>query len=107
MTLEFRIGADENGLGARLGPLVVTAVLARVSEAGQRVLSRRLPRTIRPDLDDSKRLVAHGNVALGEAWARVVGGLDAATPEALIGRLALEDAAALRAPCPGHVEAQC
>ena len=29
----FRIGVDENGLGPRLGPLVVTAVIARVTEA--------------------------------------------------------------------------
>ena len=27
-----RIGIDENGLGARLGPLVVTGVLAAVDE---------------------------------------------------------------------------
>ena len=38
----FLIGADENGLGSRLGPMVVTAVLAEVDEQGQRFLSRRL-----------------------------------------------------------------
>src|SRR4051812_13105688 len=68
----FRIGADENGLGARLGPLVVTAVLARVTEQGQRVLSRRPPKRLQADLGDSKLLVSHGDVALGEAWSRAL-----------------------------------
>jgi len=35
----FRIGADENGLGPRLGPMVVTAVLAEVTEAGEAIAS--------------------------------------------------------------------
>jgi ribonuclease HII len=103
----YRIGADENGLGARLGPLLVTAVLARVDESGHRTLSRRLPKRLREDLDDSKRLISHGNVALGEAWARAVAGADARTPQELFERLSLDDADALRTPCPKHVESQC
>ena len=35
-----RVGVDENGLGARLGPLVVTAVLAEVSVEGRALLAR-------------------------------------------------------------------
>ena len=69
-----RVGVDENGLGARLGPLVVTAVLAEVSPAGQALLGRPLRGKIRADLGDSKRLVSHGDVTLGEAWARELTG---------------------------------
>ena len=36
----FRIGADENGLGPRLGPMIVTAVLARVTPEGERLVSK-------------------------------------------------------------------
>lgn len=103
----FRVGVDENGLGARLGPLIVTAVLARVSEAGARTLERRLPVRMAADLDDSKRLVSHANVALGEAWARVLVGEEAPNPEALLARVSLEGVAALRAPCPAQARAQC
>ncbi|HEX7668223.1 MAG TPA: hypothetical protein VF395_01500, partial [Polyangiaceae bacterium] len=103
----YRIGVDENGLGARLGPLVVTAVLSRVSEQGNRLLSRRPPPRLRVDLDDSKELVSYGNVALGEAWARALVGSVARTPSDLITRLSLEGVAHLTAPCPSHVAPQC
>jgi ribonuclease HII len=107
VTQAFRIGADENGLGARLGPLIVTAVLARVDETGARTLARRLRGRIAEDLDDSKRLVAHGNIALGEAWARAIGGRDAKSPAELFRRISLEGEAKLREPCPDHVGHQC
>lgn len=108
MTVSFRIGADENGLGARLGPLVVTAVLARVDGGGERALRRALPRSIREDLDDSKKLVSHDDIALAEAWARVLVGPDAATPDALLDRICLETAAERSAPCPSsQVGRQC
>lgn len=103
----WRVGVDENGLGARLGPLVVTAVLARVSEEGERVLARRPRGRLGADLDDSKRLVSHGSVALGEAWARALTGDRHATPQALFEQLSLESAASLREHCPSHLEAQC
>ncbi len=103
----FRIGADENGLGARLGPLVVTAVLARVDASGARTLARRLPKRIAADLDDSKRLVAHGNVALGEAWARVLAAPSATRADDVLDSLLLEGREALRRPCPKGVAAQC
>ncbi len=105
-THAYVIGADENGLGARLGPLVVTAVLARVKEPADRALRRKLPARVAADLDDSKRLVSHGRIALGEAWARALAGPDAADPAELFSRLSLEGAA-LREPCPSHVAAQC
>ena len=103
----FRVGADENGLGARLGPLVVTAVLARVSEQGRRTLSRKLPRAIRADLDDSKRLLSHTDVALGEAWARALASQPASSPAALFEQLSLEGSSKLRRPCESHVANQC
>lgn len=104
----YRIGADENGLGARLGPLVVTAVLAAVDPDGERALRRPLPRRIRADLDDSKKLISHDDFALGEAWARVLVGPTAATPDELLDQLCLESAAERRAPCPSaEVGRQC
>lgn len=102
----YRIGADENGLGARLGPLVVTAVLAEVTEPGSKALSRKLPKKMRKDLDDSKELVSHGNVALGEAWARALVG-PARDPAEVFEALSLEGTPTLRAPCPSHVGQQC
>lgn len=107
MAHTHRIGADENGLGARLGPLIVTAVLARVTDQGHRLLARRPPKRLRSDLGDSKDLVNHADFTLGEAWARALIGSDARTPQDLLGRLALESVSALQEPCPTHVRQQC
>ncbi len=101
------VGVDENGLGARLGPLVVTAVYADVTPEGQRLLSRRPRGLLRSDLDDSKRLVSHANVELGEAWARVLTGQRHGTPQALFEELSIEGAASLRRECPEHHVQQC
>jgi ribonuclease HII len=102
-----RVGVDENGLGARLGPLVVTAVLADVNAEGQTFL-RRAPRgKIREDLGDSKRLVSHADSTLGEAWARVLTGDRWATPRALFEHLSIELSASLQKDCPAHVAEQC
>jgi ribonuclease HII len=106
----FRVGIDENGLGPRLGPLVVTAVVARVSEEGHKVASRRPKGALAKRLGDSKAMIAHGDVALGEAWARAVGrriGVTVATPDDLIHGVVLDSRAELRRLCPSHVEAQC
>jgi ribonuclease HII len=103
----FLIGADENGLGSRLGPMVVTAVLAEVDEQGQRFLSRKLPKRMRADLDDSKRLMSHTDVAVGEAWARALTGGQARTPAELFEQLSLEGSNKLRQPCPKAAGGQC
>jgi ribonuclease HII len=113
----FRIGADENGLGPRLGPMVITAVMARVTPEGERRVGRPPRGALAERLGDSKALIAHGDVALGEAWARALvqrgcgqggpGSPAPATPDELLHALAADDRATLRAPCPGHVEAQC
>lgn len=101
------VGVDENGLGARLGPLVVTAVLAEVTPAGKRVLCRPPRGQMRRDLDDSKRLVRHGSVSLGEAWARVLTHDRCPNPGALFAELSIENASSLTAHCPRHIEMQC
>lgn len=107
----YRIGVDENGLGSRLGPLLTSAVLAEVSDAGLPRLTRRARGQLGKDLDDSKRLLKHGSIALGEAWARAVVERLSPTPptcpDDLVRCLALESPAALRAPCPKSVERQC
>ena len=58
-------------------------------------------------LADSKKLVDHHHVALGEAWARALGPSDAADPAALVEGLSLDDARVLHAPCPPRSESQC
>lgn len=106
-----RVGVDENGLGPRLGPLVVTAVWADVDEQGEKRIKRPLPKALRADLDDSKALVSSGNVALGEAWARAVilatTGKAPKTPRELLSQLSLQSDQALRTDCPPGSEAQC
>src|SRR5579859_6112018 len=104
----LRVGIDENGLGPRLGPLIVTAVVAEAE--GSRAEAR--PRgAMRARLGDSKRLVSFGDTALGEAWARAIArrmGLgDPDGPEALVRGLSLDSADALRSPCPGDHHEQC
>jgi ribonuclease HII len=105
--MTYRIGADENGLGSRLGPLVVTAVLARADERGLRALGRRLPKSVRGELDDSKRLVSHTDARLGEAWARVLAGGEPRTPAELFSSISLEGVQKLGEPCPHEARAQC
>jgi ribonuclease HII len=107
MATSFHIGADENGLGSRLGPMIVTAVMAEVTTDGERFLSRKLPKRMREDLDDSKRLMSHTDVGIGEAWARALTGATSVTPAELFERLSLEGSAKLKLPCPKHAGAQC
>ena len=106
-----RLGIDENGLGPRLGPLVVTAVVATTSGDGHKRAESRPRGSLRARLGDSKRLVSHGDTALGEAWARVVarrmGPQEPATPEALVRALCLDGPETLRAPCPPGHHRQC
>ncbi|HTM43442.1 MAG TPA: hypothetical protein VL137_00730 [Polyangiaceae bacterium] len=107
MSHAFRIGADENGLGAQLGPLVVTAVLAEISSASADKLWKRLPKRVKNDLNDSKRLVSHGNIELAEAWVRALVGPSAQNPAALFQALTLETLADLQSPCPSAAKEQC
>lgn len=107
MTTTYRIGADENGLGARLGPLVVTAVLARVDERGARTLRRKLPERLAQDLGDSKQLMSHADYSLGEAWARALAPNAPASPSELFAQLSHEPLAELQKPCAGLALDQC
>lgn len=103
----FHIGADENGLGSRLGPMIVTAVLAETTDEGERFLSRKLPKRMREDLDDSKRLMTHTDVGIGEAWARALTGGNASSPAELFELLSLEGTSRLQQPCPKTAHRQC
>lgn len=108
-----RIGIDENGLGARLGPLVVTAVQARVSRDAARWLAGTAVTELDGDLQDSKVLVSHADSRIGEAWARVLAtalapnGVAPGSPAELFERLSLEGSGPLSACCPAAARAQC
>jgi ribonuclease HII len=114
--VNFRVGVDENGLGPRLGPMIITAVLARVTEDGSKIAGRKPRGALAQRLGDSKGLISHGDTSLGEAWARALvargcgrdgAGATAASPDALLHAVAADDRSALRELCPSHVEAQC
>lgn len=111
--MRYLIGADENGLGPRLGPMSVTAVLARVTPNGDKVMRRKPRGGLAKRLGDSKGLVAHGNVALAEAWARALVARGCGThrrgdtPDEVLDAVTLDERSALTSLCPGHVEGQC
>lgn len=103
------VGVDENGLGPRLGPMVVTAVTVRATGDGAR-LAQRAPGRRFSRVGDSKALVSYKDSTLGEAWARVLLsrlGREVGTPADAIHALALDGRAHLRALCPLSHEAQC
>jgi ribonuclease HII len=107
----FRIGADENGLGPRLGPMLTTAVLAEIGDGGHRTIERGARGKMSERLGDSKALMAHGDIALGEAWSRVLAaralGRAATSVSELVHALSLDDEGQLRAHCPPHVSGMC
>jgi ribonuclease HII len=103
------VGVDENGLGPRLGPLVVTAITVRATGEGER-LAQRAPGRRFARVGDSKALVSYKDSTLGEAWARVLLarlGRAARTPTEVVHGLSLDERPHLRALCPGAHEAQC
>jgi ribonuclease HII len=113
--MAFRIGVDENGLGPRLGPMIVTAVMAEVTEEGAKIAGKKARGRLAEVLGDSKAMVAHGDVSLGEAWARALArrgcGRDAAgdarSIDDLIHGFAIDDATELRRFCSKHGESMC
>jgi ribonuclease HII len=110
MCAEWLLGIDENGLGPKLGPLVVTAVTVETDGAGAKLAAHSPRGRLADRLGDSKALVSHGNVALGEAWARCIArrmGLKAERPDALFSGISLDTAEELTRPCPAHVREQC
>ena len=105
----LHLGVDENGLGPRLGPLVVTGALARIDSGSvpDALFAKGVSRGL---LGDSKGLVSYRDDALGEAWARVLtrgacGG--AAAPNDVLEVLHLDGRVWLRALCPSAHAEQC
>lgn len=93
------IGVDENGLGPKLGPMVVTAALVSLEAPPEEVASR-----LQGVVGDSKGLCAHGDMARVESLVLAI--LDAhlgvrpADYDALREALALQSEEELRALCP-------
>ncbi len=104
--MPFCVGIDENGLGPQLGPLIVTAVAARATPDAARRMTQDPRSFLHERLADSKKLVSHQHVVLGEAWARALAG-DARDPDHLVRRLTIEPMEALQAWCPPAALPQC
>jgi hypothetical protein len=89
----------------------VTAVVADTSGDGTAKAEGRPKGALRKRLDDSKKLVAFRDNALGEAWARAIakrmgfGALE--TPDAVVQALSMDRGEVLRAPCPKDHAGQC
>jgi ribonuclease HII len=104
----FVAGIDENGLGPRLGPLVVTGVLLETSTYDPKRWRRVLRRV---GVDDSKKVAAFGAVegaarVATEAAVLATGG----RPETfgdLVRAVSREGEAWMRAPCPSEAAPQC
>ena len=100
----IQIGIDENGLGPRLGPMIVTAVRMELDLA--KVTTRRgfVSATTRAGIGDSKEKSAHG--AMGAAEARVLAilrehlGIASTSLARLAEVVGLENEASLRSDCP-------
>lgn len=108
--MPWRVGIDENGLGPTLGPLLVTAVLAEVTPSAARKLERDGTAYLHERLNDSKLLVNHHDIALGEAWARVVCerlGHQASVPSDIVGAISLRDERSLQRQCSPVGHRQC
>lgn len=112
----FHAGADENGLGPKLGPMIITAVLVQATDQGFCEAHKALTGAMSERLGDSKKLLSHGDIALGEAWARALlasgaGRPDHAqtpsNPDDLVHAFSLDGRAYLQAPCPREAAPQC
>lgn len=114
------VGVDENGLGPRLGPLIVTAVALEASEGAEGRAMAKPGKSFAARLGDSKALVRYGGSSLGEAWARAIfarltakdglgecGRPSPSNPDELVHSFLLDDRAVMRAPCPSEHERQC
>lgn len=108
--MPWRAGIDENGLGPQLGPMIVTAVMARVGAGANRRLQAGGGEYLHERLGDSKALVDCHDVALGEAWARAVCAIEGPAPQSpreLLESLSLRTHDELQARCPGQALQQC
>jgi ribonuclease HII len=105
----FVVGADENGLGPLLGPMVATAVTVEVGAYRAAPLRRRGEAL---GIADSKLTSGFGRMAVAEGLALALAeracGQVPADVDALLAAIALDGALALRAPCPDLATArQC
>ncbi len=103
------MGVDENGLGPRLGPLVATSVVLKVSRYPRAALCRR---GLGLGLTDSKETGGFGRMAFTESVALALverGGAGVpASVDGFIDRVAPESRPKLRACCPDEATArQC
>lgn len=111
--LSYHVGADENGLGPQLGPLVVTAVMARVRAGSEPLIHAPADGDLARRLGDSKLLLSHKNHGLGEAWSRVLVQRGAGKKQThanlaeLLESLFLDGIEQLQAPCPKGLASQC
>jgi len=96
------IGADENGLGPWLGPLVSTAAAIVVDRSDADSL-REFGESC--GIADSKKSSSFGHMARAEALSLALAerqlGRSVTTMHAFLEAIALDGAAALRRPCPG------
>ena len=104
----LRLGVDENGLGPRLGPMIVTGALIAVSSDWERFVSAA--RSV--GIGDSKGLCAHGAMRDVEATVLAVIdvhlGLRPSTFAELFEALNLDGDPVLRALCPdGEAPRMC
>lgn len=103
------IGADENGLGPILGPLVITAVSLEVESYGR----AKLVRTGRAlGVDDSKSTAGFGKMASAESLALAVasaalGGRVPTDADELLSAIGLEEHVVLQRSCPTSTRPQC
>ena len=98
-------------MGPRLGPLVVTSVLARASGDGAKLATTKPRGAMAKRIGDSKRLVAFDDNVLGEAWARALalrgGAAPSSSPSDLLRSIAHDPEAELRSLCPSHHTDMC
>lgn len=102
------VGLDENGMGPRLGPLVVTAATFELAGYDRAKLRRR---GLTVGISDSKAVSAFGHMAQAESLALAVSerlcGKVPTTPEAMLDVIGLEGFAALTSACPPKSRPQC
>lgn len=93
--------------------MVVTGILAKVAPGSEAETMSDTASALDERLGDSKGLVAFGDVALAEAWARalVARGCGrhrhASTPDSLLDALCLDSRTTLEAPCPTAARPMC
>lgn len=102
------VGADENGLGPLLGPLVTTSVAIAVPTYDR---ARLLRKGHKVGIDDSKSTAGFGKMAVAESLALAVAeqqnGWVPGHADALLEALSLHPPQQLRKRCPPRARAQC